>query len=337
MARMFLVPSLGPTFPWLTVKHQTLPIHLFSNEFYAYAGFLVLLFAIASLRKGFRWYHGGLLLSFLCLLGNTQVWHLSAWLAKIPPFNSLWVFLRWRLMVLACLAFCAAQGIDLFLTWLHQNPTPLKQWLSRGLPWLLPLELVILLIPSWSAGINLYPPHPLSRQTFKLPKTLQMLSIQVYHHPELRPKIPLFHPLFQNNIGAVQGYDPLFGYAPAPSYRRYHGHPHYRGEYSIDEAPVTPTLWSPNRILFRKLPPGKTLDVNLNPGRGWSLNGLPLFEKLGTFELEKYFRVRVPPSGVVDLRYTPPGLTLGISVSILSLLVLLLGWNRERKRMQEKS
>jgi hypothetical protein len=50
------------------------------------------------------------------------------------------------------------------------------------------------------------------------------------------------------------------------------------------------------------------------------------------FELKRPFVVLVPPSGKVELRYTPPGLWTGVVVSLLCALLLFGFWFWERKQ-----
>jgi hypothetical protein len=196
----------------------------------------------------------------------------------------------------------------------------------------LPLELIVLLLPSWAANITPYRHVALERQDIGLPQTDHMLAVRHVLVPGTRKR--LMYNLVRSNVGTAFGYDPLFGYGRIPTRRTYFRHPSYRGEYLLDGQPVVPRQWSPNRLLFADLRPGSTLEVNLNPGRGWSLGDTPLFQRWKTFEFQRRFIVKVPGSGRVDLSYRPPGLTWGLALSLLAGLALVTLWWVSRRSDQ---
>ena len=320
---MFFVPSLGPVRVVLRIFVGQTGYQLTSMETASYVGVVTLGLALYSLRRGVRFFHLGALLSFLLLLGNYQPWHLSRWLSQLPPFDSMWVVTRWRLVVVACVGFAAAAALDAILQW-AQTGGPPRRRLVALLAWAAPVEIVALLLPSWAATVAPYRDRPVSRAELHLPQTPALIALQGLRQRSQQARI--FFSLFRSNIGAAEGYDPLFGYRPAASARTYVGHPRYRGEAVVAGRAVEPQLWSPNRLRFAGLPPGQMLELNLNPGRGWRLNGSPLFGGHRTFELASPFLVRVPQTGVVDLRYTPPGLHGGALLSLLGGLGLLGCW-----------
>jgi hypothetical protein len=273
---------------------------------------------------------------------------LSRWLAALPSLDALWVVTRWRIMLVACLAFAAAAALDQLLAAdrpgvgapASRDPATFS-WrarLGRVLVWAAPVELVVLLLPTWLANVCPFEDRPLTRARLGLPQTPWMVAVAQVNTERNRR---VYYRLFEANVGAVQGYDPLFGYMPAPSARLYHGHPRYRGEHVIDGGPVvTPAHWSPNHLRFARLPAGRTLQINLNPGRGWSMNGQPLFVDHRLFDLRRPFSVTVPTSGTVELRYTPPGLHAGIALALAAWALLLGYWRIPRllaRRQQRKA
>ena len=329
--RMFLIPAVGPAQTWLTLPYQGQLFRVSGCEFYAFAGYITLLLSLFSLRKGIKFFHVGAGLSFLLTLGNTAFWLPSSWLSHIPPFRSMWVFTRWRVLLLACLALCAAHAIDILLQE-RDEASSLRWW--KIAVWLAPLELIVLLMPGWYQHVLTTHFPNVSRTSLKLPQTKHMLSKRRMLYR--KGGLPTYYALFRENIGVVGGYEPLFGYGPTRSIRWYTEHPSYKGEYTVDgKRPVQPTYWSPNHIQFSGLPAGHFLLINLNPGKGWQRNGEPIFTKLKSFALRRHFAVKIPASGKIDLRYRPPGLTSGLWVTMLCGLIGLLLWLRQRKQGTE--
>ena len=177
LARMFLVPALGPPSAWLEIGDPRHPLAIGSWEFFAYCGMGVLALTAISLRWGLRFYHVGAVLAFWLMLGARYPWQLSRWLSHVPPFHATWLPFRWRLVVLACLALAAAQGVDRLIRWSNTRPPHLR-WGTRALAWVLPLELIVLLLPSWAANITPYRHMALDRQDIGLPHTDHMLAVR---------------------------------------------------------------------------------------------------------------------------------------------------------------
>lgn len=339
LGRSFFTPALGPEAIWLYAGTWAFPIG--ASECLAYVGIATLLLALLSLRWGLRFYHVGAVLAAWLMLGNTEVWHLSRWLNAIPPFESAWLVFRWRLVLLACLAFAAARSVDRLLAQDLRpqagRPSARLRSVMRIAVWAAPVEIFLLLLPSWYQLTMTDSALAMPRAALGLPDTAAMISARQVraHDPDAR----LLFATTQSNIGTKFGYEPIFGYGPVDSIRLYHGHPEYKGELSLwahrpeDRQAVPIDLWSPNRIVASALPPGALLEVNLNPGWGWTSNGQPLFENLPHFALRERFLVKVPPSGQVDLRYLPPGLIAGAALSLASGLALLAWWWLERRRI----
>ena len=328
----FFTPAVSPNTIWLKLNTPRLLMTISANEFYAYVGFGVLALALLSLRRGLRWWHVGAVLSLALLLGSTAFWHPSRWLGMFPPFKSMWNLLRWRMVVLVCVGLAAAHGVDIWLPWLREKAGDWGGRIAWAVVFLVALELVVVLSPSWKKGLSHTRFPNLTRQQLRLPDKDKAPFLSMHSWKPSKRAVAQYTPLFRLGVGSVRGYEPLFGYLPARSIRRFPGHRGYRGEYTIRGKAVRPVLWSPNRLVFKGLPVGQALHINLNPGRGWSSNGEPLFVGWKVFELKRPFVVLVPPSGKVELRYTPPGLWTGVVVSLLCALLLFGFWFWERKQ-----
>jgi len=97
----------------------------------------------------------------------------------------------------------------------------------------------------------------------------------------------------------------------------------YQGEFSIDKKSVKPGFWSPNIIEFTDLDLGKKLKLNMNPNRGWMLNGVPLFPNNKVWEPNKEFIVDIKES-YLKFEYKQPGKTRGTIVNVLAIILLLI-------------
>lgn len=330
---MFFTPELGAPRMAVRVPQGPITYQLTTSELAAYAGVTGVLFALVSLRRGLKAQHVGVVVSLLLLLGNVQAWQPSRWLSGLPIFDSMWVVTRWRIVLLGCLAFCTAEGVDVLLVAWKERTGPVARAV-RALAFVPALELVAVLFGPFAGSVCPYEEGTLTRAQLHLPETPEPLALR-----RLRlggSDVVVFFNPFRANLGIVEGYEPLFGYLPARSARLYVGHPDYRGEFTVDGARVEPSHWSPNRLVVEGLPPGRTLTINRNPGRGWSQDGTPLFEDLRVFELERAFVVTIPPSGRVDLRYVPPGLARGAWLSIGCAAALVAWWLVERRRAQAR-
>ena len=318
LARMFFVPTFEPG-AWLHLGRPPHTLAVGTWEFYAYAGFVSTTLAVFSLRQ-VRFFHVGLVIGLILMLGATSQWHPSYWIAKVPPFKTMWVVYRWRIMVLATLAFAAGAGT----LWILTRASG-RRWV-RWLVWLAPIEMVVVLLPSWLNHVSPNQDISISRAEVGLPDTEHALSVRQLR--KNKPPRVLWYEMTKANVASAYGYEPLFGYWWEFKTRRvYRGHPRYEGEFVVNGSSVQPTRWAPARIEFSSLPAGSALSINLNPGRGWSLNGEPIFSDMRAFEPQKPFVVTVPPSGNVMLTYRPPGLQFGTWVSLCcGVLTLLFLW-----------
>jgi hypothetical protein len=109
----------------------------------------------------------------------------------------------------------------------------------------------------------------------------------------------------QQNYGEVYGYEPILNigeyyYAPFPGTTRCgvgQGCP-----FVISKNAVV-TKWSPLNIDLRRTGPG-AIQINMNPGKVWFVNGKSIFRTDHILELEKNFIIN-DPSQNIDITYHP--------------------------------
>ncbi len=104
--------------------------------------------------------------------------------------------------------------------------------------------------------------------------------------------------------------------------------PGYIGEFHQAGKVVEPTVWSPNRIIFKGLQPAVPLTVNMNPGYPWYNKDEPLFPQHRIVEFNEPFMVLPDKDGSVDLVYHRPGHMIGITgtiiLGIISLCIIII-------------
>ena len=125
----------------------------------------------------------------------------------------------------------------------------------------------------------------------------------------------------------------VLGYGYHFPARTYLGSPGYGGDFPGAEV----VLWSPDHVVLRGTP-GATLTLNMNPSSYWTMNGARLFPDAREFEIAQPFTVRVPPTGEMDLRASPPGLARMVTIQAVFALVallLLLGASRRGARREQ--
>lgn len=97
----------------------------------------------------------------------------------------------------------------------------------------------------------------------------------------------------------------------------------YKGEFTIDEKIIEPEFWSPNVIIFNNLDINKKLQLNMNPNRGWKLNGQELFRNHKIWEPNKQFVINITEPSI-KLTYEAPGKKRGIIINLLVFFILLI-------------
>lgn len=191
---------------------------------------------------------------------------------------------------------------------------------------MLPLELSVLLLAPFTAYVAAERQQQIGRAELGLPASTEMLSVRQVVRPGTHARYVFA--LIAANVGTRAGFEPIFGYGPLRTRRTYRGHPSYRGEIALHLPGrkvylIKPTHWSPNYVALPPLRRGSLVELNLNPGRGWTLNGAPLFATMRAFEPQRRFLFRLRKDGPALLRYRPPGLSSGLYAALGGLLLLL--------------
>ncbi|MGH7272044.1 MAG: hypothetical protein ACREJ3_16565, partial [Polyangiaceae bacterium] len=106
---------------------------------------------------------------------------------------------------------------------------------------------------------------------------------------------------------------------------------YYAGEF-VGKRPVVVESWTPDRFVLRGTP-GDTVTINVNPSSYWLMNGERLFPAYRPFEIDKPFKVTVPPSGRMEFVPRPPHWRLFLAAQgAFAILAALLFWHVWRRR-----
>ncbi|QEH34440.1 hypothetical protein OJF2_29790 [Aquisphaera giovannonii] len=265
-------------------------------EFARYVGPVVPLLALASLLRGWRWWHTLTLLTGWLSLGSWEWYHPSYWLGHWPVFSTMHVVTRWQYMTALGVAMAAAATIARIRT----SPNRVVRGLAIAAIAAIAADYVgygFEVLPV-AFGVrpdeSAYPGPALPRG-----EIIQVAEIGGY-------------PAASRGYGVVFGYEPLLGYdRRSPTARLWRGHPGYAGEFSTAAGPVRPESWSPNRIELR-VRPGEAVTINQNPGSWWLINGRRAFPDDRCVEKERPFVALADGDGRIDLRISPRGLAAGL-------------------------
>jgi hypothetical protein len=277
-----------------------------------YIGPVVLALALASLVRGWRWWHT---LAFACgwlAVGAAQWYQPSYWLQHWPLFATMHAVTRWRFMALLGVALAAA--------------SVLSRWRLSGRPGLrrLAAALMVLIAADYlSYGYEVLPVAfsvAPAENLFPGPPTREVVQVAD----------AMGFPAALRGYGVIHGFEPLMGYnRDAATLRLWRGHPDYVGEAWTDEGPISPRSWSPNRITFQ-VKPGQAVTINQNPGSWWLVNGRRPFATLRCVETMRMFTVRADERGRLELRIHPRGLEMGIGLHAAGVALMVVGWSAAR-------
>lgn len=261
------------------------------------------------------------------VLGWTSPIDLWAALHKLPFYRQLQVPSRMLAGVVLVAAFAGGLGLDIVLRWWRGSIR------SRSLvAWMLVLL---------SYGELAVQAHQAFRNVFRLPPIILAASPTfVQHAPpvEAAALVPrqmhsLLLPRVRANWGALDGYENL---AVAQGQVTVVGEPGYRGEVFLTGADgtVDVTSWSMRSITVDVWAASSgVLTVNQNFDRGWSVEvtpeSAPASRQPATEADGRLLGVQVPSGrSTVTFTYWPPGLTMGLWLSALSLFAAGVWWRR---------
>ena len=286
--------------PSAGVLERETGIHLWDTT--CYIGPVVFVLALASLERGWRWWHTLASACGALAVGSVATYHPSYWLAQGPLLSSMHMVGRWRIMAMLGVGLAAA---DVLARW-RLGPSAARRRLAVALVAIVAVDYVALgfeLLPSAfrvAPGEGPFPGEP------PPPAVVQAGRGMAF-------------PAVLRGYGMVVMPEPLLGYdQAAATARAWRGQPDYVGEAWTDAGPVEPRSWSPNRIEF-DVEPGQTVNVNQNPGSWWTINGAPAFPGWRCAETGRAFAARADARGRLVLEIRPRGLELGLALHLIGL------------------
>lgn len=307
-----LDPSLLDLLRSLVTRSQPPPWTVYPNETAessAYLGIVPLSLAVWSLRRGPRWWHVLSLAAFALSLGTVRWYHLSFWVKDWPVFSTMHLVGRWRVVGSLGVALAAGDAIQD----LRGRLSPRWRWVALGASIWIVADLGVYLYQLLPRAFDLpvaaveVPGPPLPRGWIT-----QVESTIVHGYPH-------DYEANRDGYGVVRGYEPLLDYDRGrETARRWRGHPEYVGEFWSGEQPVEPVRWSPNRIEFG-LRPGQEIELNMNPGSWWVVNGARPFSERRCVEVRERFRARADDRGRLVLEARPPHLGLALAVTLVGI------------------
>lgn len=311
-----------------TGEHLFRHAHLLPWEAVGYVGPVVLALACLSLTRGWRWWHTLTLFCFACALGSRWWYQPSYWLKDWPLLSSMHSVNRWRIPGMLGLGLCAggalfrsaAGGWRTAAAWVLFTAVAVD-YLACGWQWL---------PPSFVEPPPEFYPQPPSPHFANIERWPPNDELAGEHAAPL-----LSFTATRNGYGVIRAHEALLGYdRNLPTARRWVGHPDYRGEaWTPEGETVHPVQWSPNRIVYRTVP-GGTLELNLNPGSWWRVNGERLHPGYRCVEWERPFLVAADAQGLVRLEIDPPGTFAALILTLVGFVGLAGRWfiGRFRRR-----
>lgn len=292
------------------------------QEYGSYPGAIGLLLAVAGVlltaRRHWPLYAAGLLSGWIAL-GATAPVDLWALMRMLPWYEQFQVPSRMLAPVVFTAALAAGVGLDALASGWRWRPA-----VTGVLTALLYLELVVM-------------GHTLFRQIFTIPPVVVASHDTFAQRPpprEAATLVPatmksLLMPSLRSNSGTVHGYENL---SVSGGHVRATDAPDYRGEVYFDNPFLTGARvqiedWTMGRFrVDGTTPSAARLIVNQNFARGWTLgDGTAV-----TATDEGLLGASVGPGDFdVTFQYWPPGLTVGLWVSAISLLLCAVVWWRD--------
>ena len=283
-------------------------------ELDAYLGITsVLLFAL-SLTWGFRWWHTLSLVMVWAAIGDDSAWHLTYWLKKAPSFNSWICFSRLRVFVPLFLGVGATHGLHILWNAHAQR----RLWRYVG------ILLAIIMAGEVLVVSHLIMRHSQSAESYKAGDQnpgMKFRTVGTFKGGDSGSNI-FSYEATRMNLGWLN-----YGDSNLPGHNKDvvkgFDEPGYIAEFHQGGKPVEPVYWSPNRIVLQGLDPAAPLVANMNTGRAWFNNGVPLFPGSKIVDVDRPFLAMPNAAGVVELTYRYPGQALGVWGSLVFALLLI--------------
>ncbi|MFA5779103.1 MAG: hypothetical protein WC947_03090 [Elusimicrobiota bacterium] len=290
-----------------------------THETACYVGIVSMLIALASFRRGLKWWHTITIILILAGVGNNAVYWPMYWLQKLPTFSSHLAFARVRMITLFFIGVMVTWGLWFLWEKYKTNCWGRKIVIFIGLFIVLEHSVLGFLIIR-GTHVDIDKADPFYRSHY--PYIGRSINSEFMNISVLPP-----YESTKLNIGILRG----GGDSHLPM-NYWEGEKGYKGPLGSDEKGyiaefvqggkgVKPVSWSPNRIKFKDLKPNHPLTINMNPSRAWYNNGRQLFPKYRIIEVYTPFAVMPDENGIVDLTYRYPGKTLGMAVTVFMFML----------------
>ncbi len=297
------LPTLGGGRPWW--------------EYGCYMGLPVVGLFLLSMVAGLRFWHVGAGLCLIAASNITDPWSPSYWLSMVPIFRAMRVLPRWRIPAAFFIAVGSAAGACML--WERVRRPALR----AAVVGVCVAGVISMLNVSYRTT-SLCLLGPMAPDVTRWAERAEGFYHVGPGPDENRPFRAMF-PATRLNRGVVEGYEPLLGYERLrPNAVRSRGEHGYFGEASVDGEQVSPTYWSPNRLVFQDL--RGPLRLNLAPGSYWHVNGRQPFAGLRVTEMAQPFAVYPDAAGRVVLTTHPSGWPLGAALALFGLAAVGTGW-----------
>jgi hypothetical protein len=293
-----------------------------THETACYVGIVSILVALASFRRGVKWWHVTAIILILAGLGNDSIFWPMYWLQKLPTFSSHLAFARVRMTTVFFIGIMVTRGLWILWEKYRTNDWGRKVVIFIGL--FIAIEHFVLgFMIIHGTHINIEKADPFYRSHYAY---IGRSSKSEFMNVSVLPP----YEATKLNIGILRG----GGDSHLPM-NYWDGKKGYKGPLGSDEKGyvaefvqggkgVNPVYWSPNRIKFKDLKPNLPLIINMNPSRAWYNNGQQLFPDYRLVEAYTPFAVMPNENGIVDLTYRFPGRTLGILVTVFMFMVSII-------------
>jgi hypothetical protein len=298
-------------------------------EIGSYVGAVAVALVAVSAWGRWRWFHWGVLLTAVLALNSSCRWLPGYWLREVPPFTSMMVVTRWRLLLVFCLAVAAAHGLDRLL----------DRWRARGrLALLVAIGVSVgaLLGNAWSTWRDV---QWVPGASLAVPVAVATDTIITVDRPleqaDLPPTVGSRRQRYSEwasvhrNLGMLFAYEQLLGYPDEQetysSRRLPYGARGYRGEVAALGGSLRAVSWSPSSIEITAGDRDATVWINQNPSSYWRATGQGrLFPDARVFETLEPFVVPVPARTTVSVEARPPLHDAALAATGIGLVGLLL-------------
>jgi hypothetical protein len=274
----------------------------------SYVGPVVVVLVLASLAKGWRWWHTLILVSGWLAIGARHWYQPSYWLYDWPFIGSAHVVTRWRFLAMLGLGLAAGSVI--------------ARWRTAQQPIVAALAAAATLVIAGDYLVLAYQQCPLAFSVSPEPRW--------FPAPPVREIVNvgdgLGYACVLRGYGVIRGYEPMLSYRrDAPTLRHARSEPGYQGESWTAVGEIRPVFWSPNRIIFQ-VRPGEPVFINQNPGSWWRVNGRRAFDGYRCAEPMQPFAVQADDAGRLALEIDPPGLSIGIALHMIGAALVAAAW-----------